>query len=185
MSDHKVVILLRHSTPDYGGQFVYFSSLRNKGWQHVPFPYNYMTSRDGVNFNNTLHWIVSDVENSDWDPDYYDSDYQYYEYYRKWDNLAGCNKIVYFDPVDDAFKTLPSPTRINSEEEDSIVGTGIIDGCFCMARKDENRQVIRVSLMKDYGIQESWVTSFAISMMRFKPFHIYNLKFMSQNGKYL
>ncbi|CAH9137041.1 unnamed protein product [Cuscuta epithymum] len=35
-----------------------------------------------------------------------------------------------------------------------------------MARKDENRQVIRVSLMKEYGILESWVTSFAISMMR-------------------
>ncbi|CAH9137036.1 unnamed protein product [Cuscuta epithymum] len=78
---------------------------------------------------------------------------------------------------------MPSPMPIHEEEEDSIVGTGIIDGCFCMARKDEKTQVIQVLLMKEYGKQESWVTAFVIPLLRFQPYADYNLEFLSQNGK--
>ncbi|CAH9090808.1 unnamed protein product [Cuscuta epithymum] len=139
-----------------------------------------MTSRDGVNFNNTLHSIVSDIKTSQgWD--YHDSNGDY----RLWDNYVGCNKIVYFDMVDDAFKILPSPTRINMEEKDSIVGTGIIDGCFSMARKDEKRQVFQVSIMKEYGKSESWMASFAISMFELLGETLTCSNLCPKMGKYL
>ncbi|CAH9108765.1 unnamed protein product [Cuscuta epithymum] len=101
----------------------------------------------------------------------------------EWHPTDGCNKIVYFDPVYDSFKILPSPTRINPEEEDKIEGMGIIDGCFCMARKDEKRQLIQVSVMKEYGKQESWVTSFVTSLSKLRLCGFFNLKLLSQNGK--
>ncbi|CAH9144362.1 unnamed protein product [Cuscuta epithymum] len=103
----------------------------------------------------------------------------------KWDLLADCNKIVYFDLVDDTLKILPSPTRINPEKEDSIEGTGIIEGCFCMARTDEQRKLIHVSIVKEYGKQESWVTYFAISLSEFGQCMLYNLDLFSHNGKVL
>ncbi|CAH9148125.1 unnamed protein product [Cuscuta epithymum] len=161
MLDHKVVLLLFSRDR----QFVIVSSLKSKVWREVSFPYNYCTSRGGVGFNNNLHWIVSDIKHE----------------YLEWDNLAARNKIVYFDVVDDGFKIMPSPMPIHEEEEDSIVGTGIIDGCFCMARKDEKTQVIQVLLMKEYGKQESWVTAFVIPLLRFQPYADYNLEFLSQN----
>ncbi|CAH9137034.1 unnamed protein product [Cuscuta epithymum] len=174
-SDYKVVLLLSDNTSDHGGHFVLVSTLKSKRWRKMRFLYNYMTSQVGINFNDILHWIVSDIQNSQgW--------HYYNDQYMKWDNLR-CNKIVCFDPVDDTFKTLPSPTQINRGEEDSIVGMGIIDGCFCMATKDEKRQVIQVSIMKEYGKPESWVTSFAISMLGPAQHNFYNLKFVSQNGK--
>ncbi|CAH9084608.1 unnamed protein product, partial [Cuscuta epithymum] len=173
-SEYKVVLLLYPAT-DHNGQFVVVSSVKNKGWQKVPFPYNFATSRAGVSFNNTLHWIVSDIKLF-WGK----SDDQI-----KWDYCSGCNKIVYFDPVDDTFKILPSPTRINPKEEDNIEGTGIIDGCFCMARGDKKSQLIHVSVMKEYGKQESWVTYFVITLYEHGVRELYNFEFFSHNGKVL
>ncbi|CAH9148127.1 unnamed protein product [Cuscuta epithymum] len=56
-SDHKVVLYLCAFVLDDSSQIAFVSSIKNKGWRKVPFPYNYITSRAGVSFNNTLHWI--------------------------------------------------------------------------------------------------------------------------------
>ncbi|CAH9112277.1 unnamed protein product [Cuscuta epithymum] len=175
--DHKVVLLFSHERPEYGGQFVIVSSLKSKVWRGVPFPYNYRTSQAGVSFNNTLHWMVSDIKLAN----IRGLDHAFREYLT-WSDFAAHNKIIYFDLVDDGFKILPPPKPLNPEEEDAVVGTGIIDGCFCMARRDKKRQVIQVSLMKEYGKQESWITAFAISLLPFGPHGDYHLKFLSQNG---
>ncbi|CAH9111297.1 unnamed protein product [Cuscuta europaea] len=165
-SDYKAVLLLR-TAEEVHGQCVIVSSLKNKEWTEVSFPYLYMASRDSVNFNNTFHWIVRSEHG------------HIHDYF---DDLRCCNRIVYFDPVDDTFKILPSPKPISPEEEDSVVGAGIIDGCFCMARKDSWRQVIQVSVMKEYGKAESWITYFSMSILKFAPQDAYDLRFLSQNG---
>ncbi|CAH9148128.1 unnamed protein product [Cuscuta epithymum] len=163
-NEYKVVLLLscKSSTIRIGDQYVIVSGLKNKGWQKLSFPYEHHTTRAGVNFNNTLHWIVRDKIRS---PSL---------------RTVHVNKVLYYDPVDNTFKQLPTPTKNNLEEENHIYGTGIIEGCFCIGQWYQGRNVIQVSVMKEYGNPESWVTIFAIPILGFgRHFNIYNLTFFS------
>ncbi|CAH9148132.1 unnamed protein product [Cuscuta epithymum] len=163
-NDYKVVLLLSHEPIHIigGDQYVIVSGLKNKGWRKLPFPYKYDTTRVGVNFNNTLHWIVRDrITSPSFRPVHVDM-------------------VLYFDVVDNAFKQLPTPTQTNLEEENSIAGTGIIEGCFCIGQRNQERKAIQVSVMKEYGNPESWVTIFAIPILEFRlQFSFYNLNFFS------
>lgn len=134
--DYKAVLSIRHKS---AGRFVIVTGLRNKEWRQVPFPYSLRSIRDGVDFHNTFHWRVSDIEDDD----------------------SECNKIVYFDPECDEFRELPTPKPRDMSSErplnskNSILGLGIIDNCLCMVRKETEK--IEVMMMKKYNVKESWV----------------------------
>ncbi|CAH9118407.1 unnamed protein product [Cuscuta epithymum] len=183
--DYKVVLLLRHSSADYGygGRFVEFASVRTKMWRPVTFPYNLRTAEDGVSFRNRLHWLVSDVKRlRDFEHDDGHEDFANHCPFEGWvwEDFSECNKIAYFDPVDDEFKTLPCPSPCNPEEEDSIVGLGIINDCLCMARRDNKNQTIEVLIMREYGKGESWFRLFHIYRSIFEGGdHFYGLTFFS------
>ncbi|CAH9125699.1 unnamed protein product, partial [Cuscuta epithymum] len=54
-----------------------------------------------------------------------------------------------------------------------------------MARGDKKSQLIHVSVMKEYGKQESWVTYFVITLYEHGVRELYNFEFFSHNGKVL
>ncbi|XP_019192381.1 PREDICTED: F-box/kelch-repeat protein At3g23880-like [Ipomoea nil] len=116
---------------------VFVASLKSKEWRKVLFPYNTESIRDdGVNFHNTLHWRVGDLQ-------------------------TGLDKIVYFDPESDEFKEMSIP--VPEGESSVILGMGIIDECLCVALELERGGSIQVLVMKEYGVEKSWVTGFNIS----------------------
>nr|GMD59335.1 F-box/kelch-repeat protein At3g23880-like [Ipomoea batatas] len=170
--DYKVVLSLRPIKPDhdYGYPLLISASLNHKEWRPVQFPCNLVSARGGIEFRNTFHWWASDIK--DWDRD---RDYLW---------AAGRNRIVYFDPVHDEFRILPTP-ELGRGRENSIVGLGVIDECLCMASfmvregDEPNMKTIQVLIMKEYGKQESWMIAFALRMPHYLE-NIYDLTFYSQ-----
>ncbi|XP_019176475.1 PREDICTED: F-box/kelch-repeat protein At3g23880-like [Ipomoea nil] len=169
-TDYKAVLLLNGS--NFGHSLV-ISSLNHKEWRPVEFPYCPDSIRDGVNFRNTFHWLVV-------------SDYKYDDVGLGFSSSG--NKIIYFDPVCDEFRILPTPDELRhfiiSERryglrygrEKLIVGLGVIDDCICMAVLGEEYKIktnkIQVLIMKEYGRQESWMTAFAIQLPEIPNRHI-------------
>ncbi|CAH9096856.1 unnamed protein product [Cuscuta europaea] len=184
IKDYKIVLLLRNLTADgrgYGTRCVSFASLKSNVWKVLPAPHApgvhsarrvIHSARKGVNFHNTYHWpACHDVQPPVW-------------------NIPGGpnNKIVYFDPVNDEFKILPSPEPCHREEDDWIVGMGIVNDCLCMARLDTKTKTVQVLAMKEYGNGESWFRAFDVPLSRFGCQHdLYDFTFFSveKNGKVL
>ncbi|XP_019266477.1 PREDICTED: F-box/kelch-repeat protein At3g23880-like [Nicotiana attenuata] len=52
---YKVVLIMHHQTPDYGGEFVIVASLKDKIWKRVKFPYNIRSVRGGITLHGRLH----------------------------------------------------------------------------------------------------------------------------------
>nr|GMD65063.1 F-box/kelch-repeat protein At3g23880-like [Ipomoea batatas] len=158
---------------EFGNPFVISTSLNHEEWRPVQFPYNLDSTRGGVEFHNTFHWWASDIENWHSNMDYFSG--------------GNRNRIVYFDPVCDEFKILPTPEL---RQNFPIVGLGVIDDCLSMActvHKQKNSiptTTIQVLIMKEYGIQESWMTAFAVQINTQYPYTIasYGLTFYSQKN---
>ncbi|XP_019191274.1 PREDICTED: F-box/kelch-repeat protein At3g23880-like [Ipomoea nil] len=171
--DYKVVLLIRSITQprfEFGYPFVISASLNHKEWRPMQFPYDLKSARGSVEFRNTFHWWASDIKDWDWD-------------IKDWDGDR--NMILYFDPVRDEFRILPTPEL---RKKFSIVGLGVIDDCLsmaCIVHKAETfkTQTMQVLIMKEYGIQESWMTAFAIQMPQ-SPYTCmgYYLTFYSQKN---
>ncbi|XP_019192351.1 PREDICTED: F-box/kelch-repeat protein At3g23880-like [Ipomoea nil] len=152
--NYKVVLLFRHLM-DYDNPWCVISaSLTHKNWRSVQFPYCFDSIRDGVSFRNTFHWWVSDIPDPYW---YSVGDYP---------PRANKNRIIYFDYVRDEFRILPTPSE--QRENSSIVGLGVIDDCLsmaCIPRHNEAKtNTLQVLIMKEYGIEESWMIAFDIQM---------------------
>nr|GMD71589.1 F-box/kelch-repeat protein At3g23880-like [Ipomoea batatas] len=175
--DYKVVLLIRSCRTYFGYKFdnfdnpyVFYASLNHKKWRYVWFPYDFDSAIGSVEFRNTFHWWVNDIEGPyDWGSDYFPAD-------------RDRNRIVYFDPVHDKFRILPTPTELSS-----IVGLGVIDDCLSMAciphHIEEETKTIQVLIMKEYGRQESWMTAFAIQMPELTvTYGGYGLTFYSQQN---
>ncbi|CAH9096855.1 unnamed protein product [Cuscuta europaea] len=183
IKDYKIVLQLRCLTADrrgYTNRCVSFASLKSNVWKDLGPPSRggvprsgAHSARKGVNFHNTFHWSVCHnvqppVRNIPGGPN---------------------NKIVYFDPVNDEFKILPSPEPCHREEDDWIVGMGVVNDCLCMARLDDKTKMVQVLAMKEYGNGESWFRAFDVSLSRFgcQGDDLYNFTFFSleKNGKVL
>nr|GLL40703.1 F-box/kelch-repeat protein At3g23880-like [Ipomoea trifida] len=169
--DYKAVLLLHHSISGY--PFLISVSFNHKEWRPVQAPCNLDSIRGGIEFRNTFYWWASDdIKNQNW--------------YR----VAGRNRIIYFDPMHDEFRILPTPDLWH-QRKNEIVGLGVIDECLCMASsmvKDEEEpkmKTIQIWIMKEYGKQESWMTAFAIQMPHLHLGDIYGryggVTFYSQN----
>ncbi|KAM7485461.1 hypothetical protein LguiA_001470 [Lonicera macranthoides] len=75
-------------------------------------------------------------------------------------------KIIWFDASKNIFKEFPSPKPKN-RDRNAIVGLGVLDGCACIARTDNNHNDfegdVEVLTMKEYGVVESWTIMFVVS----------------------
>nr|GMD62414.1 F-box/kelch-repeat protein At3g23880-like [Ipomoea batatas] len=180
--DYKAVILIRPLMAligprrEFGYPFAISASLNHKEWRSVQFPYNLNSVNGNVEFRNTFyctfHWWASDIENWHSNMDYFSG--------------GNRNRIVYFDPVCDEFKILPTPEL---RQNFPIVGLGVIDDCLSMAcsvhkQKNSIPTTIQVLIMKEYGIQESWMTAFAVQITTQYPYTIasYGLTFYSKKN---
>nr|GMD65065.1 F-box/kelch-repeat protein At3g23880-like [Ipomoea batatas] len=155
--DYTAVLLFRYLGYYSGDPIVASASLNHKEWRQVQFPFHYNSAIGSVEFRNTFHWWVSDIK-------YWDLDWN-----RDMNYLSGGdrNMILYFDPVHDEFRILPTPKL--RENDTSIVGLGVIDDCLsmaCIVHKEERSEIktMQVLIMKEYGRQESWITAFVIQM---------------------
>nr|GLL40698.1 F-box/kelch-repeat protein At3g23880-like [Ipomoea trifida] len=164
--DYKVVLSIGPGLV-FGDRFVISASLNHKEWRPVQFPFSLNYARGGLEFRNTFHWWANDIK----DPHF---------------SGSGRNKILYFDPVRDEFKILSTPER---GQNFSIVGLGAIDDCLsmaCMVNKQEQLKTttLQVLVMKEYGIQESWMTAFAIQMpqLPYTSMSRFSLTFYSQKN---
>ncbi|XP_031111864.1 F-box/kelch-repeat protein At3g23880-like [Ipomoea triloba] len=178
--DYKAVLSIRPLIEpglQFGYPFVISASLSHKEWRRVQFPYNLDSAKGGVEFRNntfhcTFHWWASDIKDWEWKMDYFSG--------------GNRNRIVYFDPVCDEFIILPTPEL---RQNFPIVGLGVINDCLSMAcmihkQKNSNPIMMQVLIMKEYGIQESWMTAFAIQINSQYPYTIasYGLTFYSQKN---
>nr|GMD59331.1 F-box/kelch-repeat protein At3g23880-like [Ipomoea batatas] len=169
--DYKVVLLLLCDSMrmhDFDDQYVISASLTHKKWRSVRFPYFFGSTRGSVGFRNTFHWWVSDITDIDW-----------YDLPR-----AHMNRILYFDPVHDEFRILPTP--LEQRENNSIIGLGVIDDCLSMAciphHNEEEINTMQVLIMKEYGIEESWMTVFSIQMPTYRSLDL-TFYFQTNNTK--
>ncbi|OIS97153.1 PREDICTED: putative F-box protein At5g62060 [Nicotiana attenuata] len=66
---YKAVLIMRHQTPDYGGEFVIVTSLKDKRWRTVKFPYDICSVCDGITLHGRLHYRlrVKKKDESMWD----------------------------------------------------------------------------------------------------------------------
>nr|GLL31803.1 F-box/kelch-repeat protein At3g23880-like [Ipomoea trifida] len=138
--DYKAVLLLRSRC--YAPLWV--ASLKNKEWLKMQFPYlSHSSIDDGINFHNTLHL-------------------------RAICRHTRRETIIVFEVESDKFKELELPTpepELQGGRKRAILGLGIMDGCLCMANKgEERREELQVWVMKEYGVKESWVCQFVISV---------------------
>nr|GMD55624.1 F-box/kelch-repeat protein At3g23880-like [Ipomoea batatas] len=173
--DYKAVLSIRPVIGpldrEFGNPFVISTSLNHEEWRPVQFPYNLNSANGNLEFRNTFYWWASDIENWHWNMDYFSG--------------GNRNRILYFDPVHDEFRTLPT---CELRQNFSIVGLGVIDDCLsmaCMANKQEkiNTTTLQVFIMKEYSIKESWMNAFAIQMPQ-HPYTCagYGLTFYSQKN---
>lgn len=137
--DYKVVIGLMDETS--AGCYVCdadtpvkFCSLRKKCWAEVDFHYT-ITSRSnyGPLVNGNQHWL-SEREDQ----------------YEK--------TIIYFDGGCDKFSEVPLPEQYKIQAK-VVGGLGNLDGCLSLAVCDDEGG-IELSVMKDYGVKESWTSLF-------------------------
>ncbi|KAL3505841.1 hypothetical protein ACH5RR_031223 [Cinchona calisaya] len=160
IDDYKVVMGLKyrchHLTPGFCNcprGVVLVSELKDKRWKEIDGFSNYSVygKRIGVLFNGFLHWTVVDAEMAHefWPP----------------------NKIIGFDPKTDEVNEIPLPISKNKEEI-CILGLGVLEGSLCMTCWDPEfccKGNIEVFVMKEYGIQESWIPLFDIWGLDINP----------------
>lgn len=155
-----VMVLVKHvGTPGgYGYESVLVGSLKGKSWTHVDCSSYIITSFEpGPIVNERLHWKVREKKKSEY------------------------SQIVYFNPQMRTFTKVPMPQPKHSVDGDIIYGLGVMDGCLCMSRLDNQsdgeRYHIEVLAMKEYGMEKSWTLMFVVS--NFWPFGF------TKNGKAL
>ncbi|KAA8548570.1 hypothetical protein F0562_000163 [Nyssa sinensis] len=144
--DYKAVIGIAYPggrAVDDGGIFVLVGSFKINVLRRIHFPYNTRSVHRGPVVNGQLHWSISKSDT----------------------NFSASNLIIYFDPLKDEFKELPIPHR----GENLIFGLGVLGGCLCMVRWDNENNYIEVLAMREYGVKESWTTMFFISNLKLYP----------------
>ncbi|CAH9095959.1 unnamed protein product [Cuscuta epithymum] len=178
IKDYKIVLVLRrfanHRHFVFTTRCVSFACFKSNTWKNLAFPSGVHSSRSSVNFRNTFHWsLCHDVHIRS-------SPFRNIPIGRN-------NKIAYFDPVNDVFKILPSPEPCHREEDDWIVGMGIVNDCLCLARLDSETRTVQILAMKEYGNGESWFRAFDISLSKFgcdaEDLYTFNFFSLEKNGK--
>ncbi|XP_028091547.1 F-box/kelch-repeat protein At3g23880-like [Camellia sinensis] len=147
-NEYKVVMAIIHDSTNYGGKFVKIGSFRNKTWTSVyEFPYHVCSMISGPVVNGYLHWFVF-KESSDNFPSH---------------------QIIYFDPRIDEFKEVPMPQPKHVDGY-TILGLGDLNGCLCMSRFNHSScnfvgNKVEVLVMKEYGMESSWIVLFSIEYL--------------------
>ncbi|KAM7492943.1 hypothetical protein LguiB_027552 [Lonicera macranthoides] len=72
--------------------------------------------------------------------------------------------IAYFEETRNTFEALPSPP---DHHQYSIIGSGVLDECLCLARRRRCiiEDDVEVLAMKKYGVAESWTTLYVLSIL--------------------
>ncbi|OIT35023.1 hypothetical protein A4A49_51166 [Nicotiana attenuata] len=124
---YKVVLIMHHQTPDYGGEFVIVASLKDKIWKRVKFPYNI---RSRVRVKKPYNREAESM----------------------WDSFGPRNEIIYFDPISEKFYMFPVPEPKSDQEENAIIGLGVLDDCLSMTCLKDDKVGVEILVMNEYGI---------------------------------
>ncbi|KAL3828269.1 hypothetical protein ACJIZ3_017071 [Penstemon smallii] len=145
---------------------VLVASMKDKNWKTITFPYDLGSARGGPFVNGRLHWIVNEPKGINYEG--FDPDYAAYL------RLFLCpDQIIYFNSQTSEFDLLSTPDDIS--EEQNILCLGVLGDCLCMVCwfiEEIHYDYMKVMIMKDYGIKESWTTLFTI------PRRMYNLNML-------
>ncbi|PHT42430.1 hypothetical protein CQW23_16455 [Capsicum baccatum] len=132
---YKVVLIMRYMTSD-GDRFVTIASLEDKHWRQLEFPYDIHTvNYYGITLHERLHYYVPDVKNVEDDNDE-NSDEDDGNNKGIWDRLSDSpRKSIYLDPITEKLHMFPMPEPKNNQQENIIVGLGVLNECLCMSRE--------------------------------------------------
>ncbi|KAI3443979.1 hypothetical protein Pfo_000644 [Paulownia fortunei] len=142
--DYKVVKIAQVFDPRYRSlkseTLVY--SLRLDSWKRIKdFPYRISRLRGGIFLKGALHWISSTMP------------------LKSMDDL-----IIGLDLGTEDYCLLPLPSEISGPEKPPAKHLGVLGGCLilsCYYQIDR----LDVWLMKDYGVQKSWIKLFSIAAL--------------------
>lgn len=143
------------STDDYklvafGSKFIVMS-LKTKCWKRVRFSsYDIKFALDGPVVEGRLHWRVV---------------------YKKEDSVS---EILCFDPTTDELTVLPTRKPKHGNTDLLVSGLGVLKGnlcmfCNCCQYCCYMHSHFEVTVMKEYGVVESWTTLFVISNLFVTP----------------
>ncbi|XP_060171099.1 F-box protein CPR1-like [Lycium barbarum] len=154
---YKAVLIMQHQTPSYGGEFVIVASLEDKKWRFLEFPYDIPSVSSGITLHGRLHYKAR-VEKS------YKNNGN-----NMWERVSSSNQIIYFDPISEEFNMFSVPEPKSNQEENDIVGLGVLNECLCMTRLEDDKGGVEILVMKEYGVKESWTSLFFIRNLEISP----------------
>ncbi|XP_059285692.1 uncharacterized protein LOC132039167 [Lycium ferocissimum] len=160
-----------HQSPDYGGEFVIVASLEDKQWREIKFPYYIPLVSEGITLQGRLHCRIrvnkSCFENNKGEDDDNDGYNELQE--SMWDSLGPHNKVSYFDPISEKFNMFPVPEPKPNQDENVIVGLGVLNECLYMTRLDDDKDGVEILVMKQYGVKESRTSLLFIRNLEINP----------------
>ncbi|XP_060170337.1 F-box/kelch-repeat protein At3g06240-like [Lycium barbarum] len=183
---YKAVLIMRHLTPDYGGESVIVASLEDKQWREIEFPYDISSVSEGITLQGRLYYKVrvkkSYVENNNAEDDDNNGNKERQE--SVWDRFSHRNKVIFLDPISEKFKMFPVPDPKSYQEENVIVGLGVINECLCMTRMDGDKNGVEILVMKEYGVKESWTSLIFIRNLEINSSYEFAVPFsMTETGE--
>ncbi|KAL2231923.1 F-box protein At3g07870-like [Sesamum indicum] len=112
-------------------------TLGTGSWRRIaPGPkLEYNCRSTGAFLNGNLHWLVTDLEGSDW--------------------------ISCLDLETEVFSTLSPPPDI-PERRGFLGDLTVLGDCLCMCDNTSDDEIV-IWLMKEYGVEKSWTKEFVIS----------------------
>ncbi|KAH0742712.1 hypothetical protein KY290_030705 [Solanum tuberosum] len=163
-NDYKLVMFSYNSLAST--EFVLVASLKDKEWKRIQFPHDILSVRDGITFQGRLHYMIKNDE----------IDYQA----GRVDRFGPRNNITYFDPIYEKFHMFPVPKSL--QQDNIIVGLGVLNECLCMTRLEYND--VEILVMKEYGVKDSWTSLFFIRNLEIDPsFGVAHPFSLNENGE--
>ncbi|PHT75432.1 hypothetical protein T459_18954 [Capsicum annuum] len=146
-------------------EFVIVTSLKDKKWRKVEFPYHIVLVCNGITFHDRIHYRVCCVDDDN-------------------NGHECCSEIIYFDPITEEFHMFPLLEPKSDQVENVIVGLGALNECLCIARLDNDKRDVEILVMKEYEVKESWTSLFSIRNLEIDPcYRALTPLFMTDNGE--
>ncbi|KAK4374876.1 hypothetical protein RND71_005553 [Anisodus tanguticus] len=149
---YKVVLIMRYWT--LGLERVKIASLEDKQWRKLEFPYDIHSVLYVITLHGRLHYWIRVEDGVDDDNDEINELHE-----SMWERLNCPRKLIYFDPISENFPTFPVPEPKSDQENNVIAGLGVLNGCLCMTRLEDDKGV-EILVMNEYGVKESWTSLF-------------------------
>lgn len=134
--DYKVIKIATDNT-GVGESMAKVYSAKGNSWKTIQayFPFRVFPWVKPVYVNGVVHWLCFGGK------------------------FPPTHKIIGFDFVEENFKILPLPEKVNQR---SIKCLGVLGGCLCIFARKNDPPCLEMWEMLEYGVGESWIKTLTI-----------------------